>query len=276
MGDILRSYYARLLIDRYNLFVKNRDLNVIYGIVVSAISKLEPERIIYCGKNFYVKWLVRKVERRYGIVFAPRTRFLAVKEQYIDRQYSAIPSFVPKEGDVVVDVGAETGDYTLFCSKCCKCSKVYSFEPVVINFKTLDENLKLNYCNNVIAFCVGLSSENSFQNANYNGDTIAWDEERKNFMVYVRTLDSYDISSLDILKIDVEGNEVEVIKGALNTIQRLKPRIILETHSRILRERSLRLLSQVGYEVAHEGRSFYAKDGNEIKNLFLSFRAITK
>jgi len=42
---------------------------------------------------------------------------------------------------------------------------------------------------------------------------------------------SLSIKAFDLSKIDVEGNDVDVTKGAVNTITRFKPKIVLETHS---------------------------------------------
>ncbi len=45
-----------------------------------------------------------------------------------------------------------------------------------------------------------------------------------------RTLDSFNLEKVDILKIDVEGFECDVVEGAINTISKHKPKIILKMH----------------------------------------------
>ena len=84
-------------------------------------------------------------------------------------------------------------------------------------------------------------------------------------------VDDLHLESIDIMKIDVEGFEIDVLRGAGKTIKEHKPKIILETHSKDLKERSLKILKDLGYNLYHEGREVKPENSwmDSIQNLFL-------
>ena len=71
-------------------------------------------------------------------------------------------------------------------------------------------------------------------------------------------LDNYKIDA-DIIKIDVEGFEVEVLKGGLNTIKNAKT-IIIETHSKDLQIKVAKLLSGIGFKMEKKIQNYLAKN----------------
>ena len=88
--------------------------------------------------------------------------------------------------------------------------------------------------------------------------------------INTKKLDDFSFDRIDILKIDVEGFELEVLKGSEKTIKRLKPKIILETHSRELRQKCDDFLKKAGYQLKVEGRTVLSKQKgfDEVTNLF--------
>ncbi len=83
-------------------------------------------------------------------------------------------------------------------------------------------------------------------------------------------IDDLDLTQLDLLKIDVEGFEVKVLQGALQTITKLKPKIIIETHSLKLRAACHEILQSLGYVLKKEGRTIYntSREMDQVTNLF--------
>lgn len=262
-GKILAS-----LKDRFVLFLSHKDVKIIIVLPILGIERLKQDHIIYCDSSRLISYLARRVERDYGVLFHPKTRFIAVKEIYIDREYTKFVEFLPQRNETIVDVGAETGDYTILCSKFYNASRVLSLEPNRSSYEILIQNIDLNKCHNVSAFMVGLSSNESQQKVFYNGDSIIWRTSGGNQMLAVKSLDSFNLSSLGLLKIDVEGNEIQVIKGAIETIKRFRPRIIIETHSKVLKEAVVGLMIGLDYKISHMGRSFIDESNNEVVNIF--------
>jgi len=148
-----------------------------------------------------------------------------------------IDTLLPDDG-FFFDIGTNYGAFTAYVGTKPKFSgQVFSFEPVSQTFCTLKrlvENLKIE--NKVKLFNVGLSDKSHkaviscespyFERASFtqNPATPSFSEEAK-----LITLDSLNVERCDFLKIDVEGYELKVIKGGLNTIQKYKPFIFMET-----------------------------------------------
>ena len=181
--------------------------------------------------------------------------------------------FIPTKNDVVVDVGAQYGDYAVLCAGYYKVRKVYCFEPLNSNFKEIEKNIKLNKLKNILAYNVALGSKNKMIKITYNGDMAGIGGSRTQ-KTYLKTLDSYRLKPT-ILKIDVEGFEMDVLRGAVKTIKRYHPKIIIETHTSKLRKEVLSFLGSVGYKVKHYGRSVIPKTGefDFVQNLFLIYKS---
>lgn len=146
----------------------------------------------------------------------------------------------------IIDIGANTGLYSIISSKNNPNANIISFEPVTSNFERLSKNLKLNNCTNVISEKVALGENESNKEimipANRKISDLAsldFEFSKKtnpdgNFTketVIVETLDNYrNINKLkiDLIKCDVEGFEISVFKGLLNILKKDKPTIIFE------------------------------------------------
>jgi Methyltransferase FkbM domain len=122
-----------------------------------------------------------------------------------------------KAGDVVIDAGAQYGSYTL--PACANGAYVYAFEPHPDYYKHLVTNIKLNEfkCS---TFQAGLYSKPMM---------VDWDEIKDMKLIVLDDVLG-DIQRLDFIKIDVEGAELEVLKGAQELIKKFDPKIMVETH----------------------------------------------
>jgi FkbM family methyltransferase len=160
-----------------------------------------------------------------------------------------IEHFRPKKGDVVVDVGAHTGLYTIIASKGVGISgRVISIEPHPQNFEILNRNIELNNLTNTITLNYGAYSSK----ANLN---LYLPEEQHGFTIYntlmperakgvdkfvkvnTETLDTLlafaavDCKDVNWVKIDVEGAELEVLKGAAHTLSEAQEiSVLVEVH----------------------------------------------
>ena len=183
-------------------------------------------------KSHYEKWLEysQYVAKSKGFAFSENTPPNALREIFSDGIYD-IRGFTSETNHMVVDVGANYDNSAIWWAKAFG-SKVIAFEPLVNVFNVLEENIKLNDAD-VTAYNLALG----------NGEEISGSSDGNMFSsggdIKIRSekLDSYSFKRADLLKIDVEGFEMDVILGAENTIRQFKPRIIIETLSKELRKK---------------------------------------
>ena len=124
-----------------------------------------------------------------------------------------------------IDVGANVGYFTLLCSKSAR--TVYAFEPVPAVFERLSTNIRLNDLRNVRAFQLAVSREKTrlrlFESRISPGhdSTVKRSEHSASFFVDAVSLDeAVDPSARDIvMKVDVEGSEMDVLLGGLGLIR---------------------------------------------------------
>jgi FkbM family methyltransferase len=149
-----------------------------------------------------------------------------------------------KEDSVVLDIGANIGVFSVYCANVCKNGRVYSLEPVPFVFEILSKNTK-NY-KNCFCFKLGVGSKNEEKiikirswNPGYSTiDTENIERKAESFdieeKIKIVKLDDWikenDISKIDFIKIDVEGYELEVLKGAIETIKKFKPALGISIH----------------------------------------------
>ena len=138
---------------------------------------------------------------------------------------------------VAIDVGASYGFVTEYLSQ--SFDEVKSFEIVPQIRQCLEINVNDREMDNVEVFPYGLSNEEKtidiWFNPLYTGHSSAYmnsdiNREGDTIECEVRTLDSFQFENVDFLKIDVEGAELDVIRGGMNTIETHRP-IITTEHS---------------------------------------------
>ncbi len=150
-------------------------------------------------------------------------------------------------GDTVVEVGANIGAHTLRLAQIVgPRGRVYAFEPQRIVFQTLCANMALNSITNVLCFEQGVASEAGElrgapieygQAGNFGGvELVSIASSGEGFpaefteKVPIVTLDGVlsDVKRVRLLKIDVEGMELDVLKGGAELIRRTRPFLYLE------------------------------------------------
>ena len=148
-----------------------------------------------------------------------------------------------KPGDVVLDIGANIGYYTVIMSKIVgKTGKVLAFEPTKHFFDVLQSTVEINNLTNVQLYDFGISDNNSESEISIgeHSATIHWlkDSERNGGIpisveqIILKRLDdiisSMNIDKLDFIKIDVDGHEPAFLDGAWETLNKYKPTILME------------------------------------------------
>ena len=139
-----------------------------------------------------------------------------------------------KEGDIVIDVGANIGYYTLIFAQLVGASgKVFAFEPEPKNFELLQKNVKVNDYSNTINENYAVSDSNGnvslflAKNGIVGHRISNFDINLNSILVKKITLDDYFtklnlIDKINFVKIDVEGFEFGVLKGMTRIIEKSK------------------------------------------------------
>lgn len=165
------------------------------------------------------------------------------------------------KGKVFFDIGANIGYYSILASKNIgETGTVVAFEPVVSNLTFLHRHVELNKAKNVKVLPFALSDKQSIasfslgQNSAMGHLADGNGNGKSENLVYVPTVSLDEIAEKmnllpDVMKIDVEGAEMDVFRGAENVLKTAKPTIFLSTHSPALRTECLEFLRNLGYEV---------------------------
>lgn len=137
------------------------------------------------------------------------------------------------KGKMILDIGANIGNHSIYFVKECGAAKVLSFEPIPKTFEILKRNIELNNLqNSIIPYNWGIGDMRSRASASdYDLTNIGGTFLRNvhNGEVEVHSIDEMNIDeNVALIKIDVEGFEAKVIKGALKTIKKNMPMIMVE------------------------------------------------
>lgn len=158
------------------------------------------------------------------------------------------------EGDTVFDIGANAGIFMLLFSQLVgRSGHVASFEPSGTNVDYLRKHILLNDAGNVTVVEAAVTS--SCGVAHFEPTTTSSTghlAEKGPVEVRTTTIDAFVAATgrrPDVMKIDVEGEELEVLVGAEQTLSRVRPRILLEAHSADLSRSCTALLEAKGYRV---------------------------
>jgi FkbM family methyltransferase len=139
-----------------------------------------------------------------------------------------------KRYKTVFDLGAYIGDTVYFADKFLKPEVIYAFEPDILNWKILKENIRLNNLENkvkIISFATFSKNGYLYFNQSEAGSNLT-DSNNKNLIkVKTVTLDSFvnqeKIKKVDLIKMDIEGAEFDTLKGAVKTLKRDKPDLLV-------------------------------------------------
>ncbi|MEZ4731745.1 MAG: FkbM family methyltransferase [Caldilineaceae bacterium] len=158
-------------------------------------------------------------------------------------------------GNTVFDIGAHVGFYTLLSSVLVgEVGHVFAFEPLPRNLHYLHRHITLNKMNNVTVIPAAV--------ADRSGHTLFQQVDSSaqghfsitgNLKVAVVALDEQvstgQLPKPDVIKMDVEGAEAAVLRGARQTLQQYRPIIFLATHGAAIREECFALLQELNYSL---------------------------
>lgn len=158
-----------------------------------------------------------------------------------------------RPGQVVHDIGANTGFYSLLAARLVGSKgEVHSFEPNPSNVQHLREHMRANDFQQVSVHpCAVSDREGTFQ-FQCDGSFTGRLSDDGTHRVSTVTLDSFlrnDGVPPDLLKIDVEGAEFDVLNGGMTMLKQCRPTILLATHGEQVHRECVKLLRSLDYEL---------------------------
>ncbi|MFP8881979.1 MAG: FkbM family methyltransferase [Myxococcota bacterium] len=156
-----------------------------------------------------------------------------------------------RPGTTAIDVGAHIGSLAVpLAFQVGPTGRVYAFEPQRRVYRELFHNLQLNGLDHATPLMLAVSSapgilemappefDDGFTRIGSGGEQVE-----------ARTLDSFGFTDVSLIKIDVEGHEIEVLKGAEQTILKWHPALIVETGRRNKEQFLEPMLAEWGYNL---------------------------
>jgi FkbM family methyltransferase len=165
-----------------------------------------------------------------------------------EKESLKIWAILSKTSQVILDIGANTGAYSLIAQNNNQYAKIIAFEPIDVNLQVLSKNIRKNKFPISIEN-IALSNQDGIakmfmlkDSLNYitsvNDDRYALHPEIKGnkevieVEVPIRTFrgihDKYELQGVDLIKIDVEGHEVVVLESMLPYLSKYKPAVLIE------------------------------------------------
>lgn len=193
------------------------------------MSQMDNNSVIVVYKGDTTSLVVHKESTDYISSCITRTKkfYEALLLSYLQEHY--------REQKTIIDIGANIGNHTVFFAKYMDCKTVISFEPFRKNFELLQQNTtlyqdKCRLYENALSSSYGIRQLYCSEPQNFGG--ISLEKEEKSELVhdnvFVYPLDMFKFEEVTMIKIDVENHEHDVLIGAIDTINKYKPIIILE------------------------------------------------
>jgi FkbM family methyltransferase len=209
------------------------------------------------------------IRNKYGLFFCGKN-FSSVVGASSICEPEVRKEFNVKEGDIVIDAGANCGMFTVQLAKIVgNKGRVISIEPEKNNIRLLKKNIELNRLKNVDVIekgCYSKNGEMTFYIADLGtgGHSLLEGNVKRKEIIPVETIDSIiarlKISNVRLIKIDVEGVELEAFKGAVKILKKFHPKIIFEALDERKRKEIGDFLCQYGYKIRRIGEWNYVTE----------------
>ncbi len=192
-----------------------------------------------------------------GMQWAPgaRGKILRVLLGSYEREQTRLFLQHIRPGDVVYDVGAASGYYTLLARKLVGAQgKVVAFEPNPWNASFLQLHVTANRFDDVeLHSCAVGREDGTAKFAQRSGTGTGCVSADGTLQVAVRSLDSLVAETGTIpthIKIDVEGAEQQLLEGARDLLQQTRPTLFLSTHGPRVHQACCQYLADLGYKLS--------------------------
>ncbi|RZN83102.1 MAG: FkbM family methyltransferase [Winogradskyella sp.] len=235
-----------LLVKIYDIIPKNLRLKIGQSKWLKGLRK----RLLYDSKGFKtVQVLVNRTYGNYKVNFqfvasikmASKAKRLGIENTVLRNSFSLVESYMPNRNDLtVLDVGSNFGYLgAVWADSISKTGNVSAFEPNKNLFasvtKTVEANEKFKSNLKVYHLAVGAKNERIKLNAsNFSSNAQSMETAIETYEVNMVTLDDFlnkkSFQQIDLIKIDVDGIELDILKGAKNLLQQNNSIVIVETN----------------------------------------------
>lgn len=179
----------------------------------------------------------------------------------LDHDQSMVPLICEhiKNEAIVIDAGAYIGDHTIAYARAVGVGGfVFAFEPNPEAFECLKYNLK-NFPN-TMCFKQGLGSKTESKGLTNVSGNIGVNHIIEGNGVSITSIDELELFGVDLIKIDCEGYELEILKGAYETIKKFKPKLLIEINKGTLQREGISEKDIFGYldRMSYAYKNIYA------------------
>lgn len=213
-----------------------------------------------------IKFILNPIYKRWAYRKINTTDLNSLKNNRIIEPELLLVSDYIRKGDIVFDIGANAGEYTFKFEQCVGSKNVYSFEPIPKLYKNLKRifrkvNIELLAFSNkstLSQFKIPVINDVVYDTRGKLDIEITEPGETNYELIEVqcKTIDEYviqkSIPKIKLIKIDVEGHEFNVLKGATKTLRKLKPIILIEIEQRhhdMPIDVIFNFINELGYEI---------------------------
>lgn len=206
---------------------------------------------------------ITQLETRHGPMLALRgdryiTRSLELYGEFSRQEWALLEQLV-RPGMTVVEAGANIGSHTVSLARRCAPGLLYAFEPQQQVFQILCANLALNGVRNAVALpeaCgeaegrVVIPPLDYAAEGNFGGVSVSEDRpDARGLRARVRPIDDLELPACGLIKVDVEGFEPAVLRGARETIARCRPLLYVENDRAAQQGEVISLMASMGYRL---------------------------
>ncbi|MCS7185122.1 MAG: FkbM family methyltransferase [bacterium] len=202
-----------------------------------------------------------------------------------------------KISQVIFDIGAYTGIYSLLAKAINPNAKVFAFEPVIEIYKQLLKNIELNKfditaVNKAISDFEGLATIKIPINPHEGDASLDLNEKIKhktqtcNIINLKKFIEENKLEKVDLIKLDIEGSEAKALKGMGEYLEKFRPIIIIEILNEDIAKEIIRLLPKnyvyfsinesVGIKMEENIKSYFSIDNLNRNYLLCEINLVNK
>jgi len=242
-----------------------------HGLALNPLVKLSRNRILYFLRQNEIELDGHKMylDREDSLGLSKHRIFEPFETEICKREI--------KPGDIIVDIGANIGYYTLIFARLVGSKgKVYAFEPSVFNLELLAKNIYLNSLSDKIAIISfplfdnlavrpfymtskewGGSQSNFGESVNYEGSPMSSIFKYKTVGMSIdQAVSLLNLAKPNYIKMDVDGIEHLILKGATNTLNNTES-LLIEVNDNFIKQAgdTKEYLKKAGFKLKHKRHS---------------------